>query len=126
MRKSCARSCHISDPKRARDPVMVRRKGELSSAMIDHGWPYQVALEARLSTGDHYFTVHYFCQDLSLCPRGHGFYRDGKHFMSTALPSTGMPSSSVRSSAGKCTMPKRNRYDGGSNGDDAVGRRRRG
>jgi hypothetical protein len=59
---------------------MVRRKGELSNAMIDHGWPYQVALEARLSMGDRYYTVHYFCQDLSLCPRGHGFYRDGRHF----------------------------------------------
>lgn len=59
---------------------MVRRKGELSSAMIDHGWPHQVALEARLSMGDRYYTVHFFCNDLSLCPRGHGFYRDGKDF----------------------------------------------
>ena len=59
---------------------MVRRKGELSSAMIDHGWPHQVALEARLSMGDRYYTVRFFCNDLSLCPRGHGFYREGKHF----------------------------------------------
>lgn len=59
---------------------MVRRKGELSSAMIDRGWPFQVALEARLSMGDRYYTVHYFCKDLSLCPRGHHFYRDGKDF----------------------------------------------
>ena len=59
---------------------MVRRKGELSSAMIDHGWPHQVALEARLSMGDRYYTVHFFCNDLSLCPRGHGFYREGKYY----------------------------------------------
>lgn len=59
---------------------MVRRKGELSSTMIDHGWPHQVALEARLSMGDRYYTVHFFCNDLSLCPRGHHFYRDGKDF----------------------------------------------
>lgn len=59
---------------------MVRRKGELSSAMIDAGWPYQVALEARLSMGDRYYTVHFFCDDLSLCARGHHFFRDGKSF----------------------------------------------
>lgn len=59
---------------------MSRRKGELSKSMIDRGWPYQVALEARLSMGDRYYTVHFFCKDLSLCPRGHGFYRDGKDF----------------------------------------------
>jgi hypothetical protein len=47
---------------------MVRRKGELSSAMVDHGWPFQVALEARLSMGERYYTVHFFCDDLSLCP----------------------------------------------------------
>lgn len=59
---------------------MVRRKGELSSAAIDRGWPYQVALEARLSMGEHYFTVHFFCDDVSLCPKGHGFFRDGKDY----------------------------------------------
>ncbi len=59
---------------------MVRRKGELSSAMIDQGWPHQVALEARLSMGDRYYTVHYFCERLSICPRGHYFRRDNKDF----------------------------------------------
>lgn len=59
---------------------MVRRKGELSSAMIDRGWPYQVALEARLSMGDRYYTVHFFCNDLSLCPRGHSFQRNNTDF----------------------------------------------
>lgn len=59
---------------------MVRRKGELSGATIDYGWPYQVALEGRLSMGERYYTIHFFCRDLSLCPRGHGFYRDGKDY----------------------------------------------
>lgn len=59
---------------------MGRRKGELSNVSIDRGWPHQVALEARLSTGDRYDTVHYFCEDLSLCPRGHSFYCDGRYF----------------------------------------------
>lgn len=52
----------------------------MTSAQIDRGWPFQVALEARLSTGHRYFTVHFFCNDLSLCPRDHSFYRDGQHF----------------------------------------------
>jgi len=44
--------------------------------MIDRGWPYQVVLEARLSMGDRFYTVHYFCdgEGLSLCPRGHYFH----------------------------------------------------
>lgn len=59
---------------------MVRRKGEMSSADIDRGWPHQVALEARHSMGDRYYTLHFFCNDLSLCPRGHYFRRDNKDF----------------------------------------------
>lgn len=59
---------------------MNRRKGEITKAAIDRGWPYQVALEARLSMGDRYFTVHFFCTDLSLCPRGHYFRRDNTDF----------------------------------------------
>jgi len=30
---------------------MTRRKGELNSKRIDDGWPYQVALAERLTTG---------------------------------------------------------------------------
>lgn len=28
--------------------------------------------------GDRYYTIHHFCDDLSLCQRGHWFSRDGK------------------------------------------------
>lgn len=59
---------------------MVYRKGELSKATIDRGWPFQVALEARHCTGHRYFTLRYFCEGLSLCDRGHSFFRDGKDY----------------------------------------------
>ena len=56
---------------------MFYRKGELSNAGIDRGWPHQVALNADLCMGHHYKTVHFFCEaeQLSLCKRGHTFYR---------------------------------------------------
>lgn len=50
---------------------MSRRKGELSPAAIDRGWPYQVALRADECRGTHYRTLHAFCLRLSLCWRGH-------------------------------------------------------
>lgn len=59
---------------------MVYRKGELTKAAIDKGWPFQVALEARLCIGHRYYTVRYFCDGLSLCERGHSFFRDGKDY----------------------------------------------
>lgn len=60
---------------------MSRRKGELTSAGIDQGWPYQVALAARLCRGDRYYTIHYFCEGLTLCPRRHSFYREREDFI---------------------------------------------
>lgn len=57
---------------------MVRRKGELSKTMIDHGWPYQVALPERLSCREHWKPQHEFCAELSLCPRGHAFTRNSE------------------------------------------------
>jgi hypothetical protein len=53
---------------------MIYRKGELSPAMIDRGWPYQVALPACASQGGGYTMIHEFCKDLSLCPRGHSVF----------------------------------------------------
>jgi len=49
----------------------MRRKGELSPAAIDRGWPHQVAVPAKISLGQRYKIVHGFCKELSLCPRGH-------------------------------------------------------
>ena len=49
----------------------MRRKGELSPAAMDRGWPHQVAVPARISLGERYQVVHDFCKELSLCPRKH-------------------------------------------------------
>ena len=57
---------------------MVRRKGELSSATIDSGWPHQVALPACI--GRNYVLIHDYCRSLSLCQRGHFFYRGNEGF----------------------------------------------
>lgn len=58
---------------------MVRRKGELSTRQLDGGWPYQVALAAKLTTGKNHDVLHDFCKDLSLAPRGHTFVRDSEY-----------------------------------------------
>jgi hypothetical protein len=55
---------------------MTRRKGELSSRMMDREWPHQVPLPADEVMGDKYRVTHEFCRDLSLCPRGHSVCRD--------------------------------------------------
>ena len=59
---------------------MVYRKGELSKGRIDSQWPHQVALRADKSTGANWAAIRDFCQALSLCPRGHSFYRDRTDF----------------------------------------------
>jgi len=58
----------------------MRRKGELSAAAIDHGWPHQVVLPARLCERDGYNEIHEFCRYLTLCSRGHALYHDGQWF----------------------------------------------
>jgi hypothetical protein len=50
---------------------MEYNKGELSPTGIDRGWPHQVALPAAVLLNGGYKVVHAFCDDLSLCPRGH-------------------------------------------------------
>ena len=55
---------------------MVYRKGELSKGAIDDQWPHQVALRADQSSGSNWIKIREFCKGLSLCPRGHSFYRD--------------------------------------------------
>jgi hypothetical protein len=55
----------------------VHRRGGLSKHAIDRDWPHQVALPAYRCTGGNYVTMRLFCEELSLSPRGHSFYRDG-------------------------------------------------
>src|SRR5262245_12519235 len=59
---------------------VVYRNGEVSQAAIDRGWPHQVALPAFRLLGARYFTVHLFCDGLSLCPRGHTFRRNDQDY----------------------------------------------
>jgi hypothetical protein len=56
---------------------VVYRGGELSKAKIDRDWPHQVAIRAERCGGHNYVTIRLFCEDLSLCPRGHCFRRHG-------------------------------------------------
>lgn len=60
---------------------MARRKGELSPRMIDLGWPHQVALPAEALFGGGYYTTHFYCEDLSLCPRKRHFHRDRRDYV---------------------------------------------
>lgn len=60
---------------------MARRKGELSSKMIDYGWPYQVALPASAVEGANYDPTHDRLAFPSLGPRGHTFFRDGQFYV---------------------------------------------
>ena len=59
---------------------VVYRKGELSKDMIDSRWPHQVALRADRCAGTNWVAIRDFCKGLSLCPRGHSFYRDKTDF----------------------------------------------
>jgi hypothetical protein len=51
----------------------MRRKGELSPAVIDRGWPHQVAVPASTSLGGGYKAIHKF-------PRGHSVAHNGQWF----------------------------------------------
>jgi hypothetical protein len=61
---------------------VVYRKGELTKGTIDREWPHQVALPAEKCTHPNYTNHRAFCKglDLSLCERGHFFYREGMGF----------------------------------------------
>jgi len=57
---------------------MGRRKGEMTPASIDRGWPHQVAVPEGQCRVDH-AAMREFCRDLSLCPRGHSVRFAGMH-----------------------------------------------
>jgi hypothetical protein len=56
---------------------VIDRRGELAKHSIDRDWPHQIALPAYRCTGGNYVAIRRFCEGLSLCDRGHSFYRDG-------------------------------------------------
>ena len=61
---------------------MIYRKGELSPAAVDRGWPYQVALRADQCTGANFDKHRSFCAEkqLALCPRGHAVVFEGHDY----------------------------------------------
>jgi hypothetical protein len=58
----------------------MRRKGELSPAMVDRDWPHQVAVPAEQCLGQNTAVIHEFCKDLSLCPRGQSVMWEDKWY----------------------------------------------
>jgi len=72
--------------------LMVYRKGELTSAGIDRGWPHQVALLASFVVGRQYMILHRFCNGLSLCPRRQHYQKGDTEFVVPALRISAMPS----------------------------------
>jgi hypothetical protein len=58
----------------------MRRKGELSPAMVDRDWPHQVAVPAQQCLGARTTVIHEFCKNLSLCPRGHSVMWEDKWY----------------------------------------------
>jgi hypothetical protein len=60
---------------------MVYRKGELHKGQIDRDWPYQVALRADRVSGASFPIIDAFTRNLSRCPRGHAFRRDGHDYV---------------------------------------------
>jgi hypothetical protein len=57
---------------------MGGRKGELSAAAIDRGWPHQVAVPAIDGRGSHGRFMNAFCLDLSVCERQHSVCNEDK------------------------------------------------
>ena len=57
---------------------MGRRKGELTTATIDRGWPYQVAVPATDCRGSHGRFMDAFCLDLSVCERQRSVFHEDK------------------------------------------------
>jgi hypothetical protein len=93
---------------------MVYRKGELSPAAVDRGWPHQVALPASACEGCGYKIIHDFCKELSLCPRGHSVFRDAQWFTIYCSPPRPTRTNSWRGSPARSSIH-------GSAGRGAIG-----
>jgi len=57
---------------------MGRRKGELTAAAIDRGWPHQVAVPATECRGSLGRFMDAFCLDLSVCERHYSVFHEDK------------------------------------------------
>ncbi|MGE8944076.1 hypothetical protein ACO2I3_19395 [Leptospira interrogans] len=59
---------------------MSRRKGEITSAAIDRGWPHQVAL-AGTTVRANFVQIERRSRELGTAPRHHGYRRDHEDFI---------------------------------------------
>jgi hypothetical protein len=93
----------------------MRRKGELSPASIDRGWPHQIALPARLCERGGYQEIHEFCKDLTPSTRGHASTTTASGSTCIVSPSRKMLRNSSNASAATSLIR--------SNGEKAATRR---
>jgi hypothetical protein len=76
----------------------MRRKGELSPAGIDRGWPHKVALPARFCKNGGYKEIHDFCDGLSLCAHAVNPFTTGSGSRCIALQKLTTPKNSKAAS----------------------------
>ena len=92
----------------------MRRKGELSAAMIDRDWPHQVAIDAASSTGAVHVRILAFCKPLSLARRGHTFVENGRYVSVYCFAVPEHADAFMREFGGRIIDPKdRPRWPGG-------------
>lgn len=60
--------------------VMSRRKGEITKAAIDRGWPYQVSLDAD-TVRRRFAEIEAVTQQFSRAPRGHAYRRNDRDYV---------------------------------------------
>jgi len=58
----------------------MRRKGELSSFLIDRDWPHQISLSTNQCRGGEYHRVRQFADTLSVCSRNHSFFHNDEWY----------------------------------------------
>lgn len=89
----------------------MRRKGELSTTAIDHGWPHQVALPEDAVRSASYHPTHDRQAFPSLCVRGHTFMRDSRCYVVLCFADPGIAArlESASSPTGLSAPPRRRR-----------------
>jgi hypothetical protein len=94
---------------------VIYRKGELSPATVDRGWPHQVALPESQATGSGHKIIRAFCANLSLCDRGHAVYHEDKWWQVFCFAEKSTPKNSCNGSAARNSTRSKE-------GREAIGR----
>jgi hypothetical protein len=85
---------------------MGRRKGELTAAAIDRGWPHQVAVPATECRGSLGRFMDAFCLDLSVCERHYSVFHEDNGGSSTASRTRSTPRNFASDSAANASIRK--------------------